>query len=87
MSILGTIEVLMPVAAVIAAVLLRRIATTDTNSGAVPAGHNQPECAQCGATEINWVAAVCVPRWARVQGRLLCPACLRGFPEWMHSRI
>jgi len=82
MSILLTIEILMPVAAVTAAVLLRHLAPE-----AAQAGADQPECAQCGATEINWVAAVYVPQWARVQGRLLCPYCLRAFPEWMHHRI
>lgn len=55
MSILRAIEVLMPVAAVIAAVLLRRIAAAETPDAA-PAGQNQPECTRCGATEINWVA-------------------------------
>lgn len=84
MPILRVIEVLMPVAAVIAAVLLRRIATTETPDTA-PAGQNQPECTRCGATEINWVTAVCVPRWARVQSRLLCPSCLHGFLEWMRD--
>jgi len=79
MPFLLAIQILMPAAAVTAALFLKRLAAADS-------GPTQPECAGCGVTEISWVAAVCV-RWARVQGRLLCPACLRGFPEWMHSRI
>jgi hypothetical protein len=55
-----------------------------------PGGHRPepsgPECACCGATEINLVHAAAAG-WRKVKRRHHCGTCAEGFPAWMVTQI
>lgn len=46
----------------------------------------QPACANCGMTEINFICAAAAG-WRRVLRRMYCKGCVRRFPAWMHTRF
>lgn len=46
----------------------------------------QPECASCGATDINYIYAGW-NGWRKVLGLMRCGACVQRFPEWMRKNF
>jgi hypothetical protein len=52
----------------------------------VDRGPEQPACALCGATDINFVW-VAIAGWRLVLGRLACGLCAGRFPAWMHRQF
>jgi hypothetical protein len=60
-----------------------------TTASAVPdddRGPEQPACALCGATDINFVCAAAAG-WRLVLGRLACAFCAGRFPAWMRRQF
>jgi hypothetical protein len=46
----------------------------------------QPECTNCGTTDVNFVYAAAAG-WRRVLRRLYCGPCASRFPAWMRVQL
>ncbi|MFD7379335.1 hypothetical protein ACFY13_47085 [Streptomyces mirabilis] len=46
----------------------------------------QPECANCGITELTYVHAAAVG-WRRILRTMYCGFCARRFPAWMRAQF